>query len=217
MSDFFQEVTEELRSDQLRELWRRFGKYVIGIAVAIVIVTIVNEVYSEYRTTNLEAVAERYLAATDLIAADEQEAALLALSEIADEDGGGFGILARLEEAGIYARSGETENAIAAYTEIAEDGGVPARFQQYAALTVALHLIRTNDFDDATAWLAPLMSDKSIWRIPATELYAFALFSRGDRAAAHDIYQGLLMDPLASENVKARVTDMVAITNSVSN
>ncbi len=39
MSDIFREVDEDLRREQFKRLWDRFGTYVIGLAVLIVVVT----------------------------------------------------------------------------------------------------------------------------------------------------------------------------------
>jgi len=38
VSDVFREVDEELRRDRLMALWKRFGPYLIGAAVALVLV-----------------------------------------------------------------------------------------------------------------------------------------------------------------------------------
>ena len=38
MSDIFREVDEDLRREQYKKLWERFGSYVIGLAVLIVVV-----------------------------------------------------------------------------------------------------------------------------------------------------------------------------------
>ena len=37
MSDIFREVDEDLRREQYKRLWDRFGGYVIGLAVLIVV------------------------------------------------------------------------------------------------------------------------------------------------------------------------------------
>ena len=37
MSDIFREVDEDLRHEQYKKLWDRFGIYVIGLAVLIVL------------------------------------------------------------------------------------------------------------------------------------------------------------------------------------
>ena len=39
LSDIFREIDEELRRDSLAQLWKKYGHYVIGLAVLIVIAT----------------------------------------------------------------------------------------------------------------------------------------------------------------------------------
>ncbi len=39
MSDIFREVEEEVRREQAKKLWDRYGAYVIGVAVLLVAVT----------------------------------------------------------------------------------------------------------------------------------------------------------------------------------
>ena len=39
MSDVFKEVDEDLRREQLKSIWDRFGAYIIGAAVLIVVAT----------------------------------------------------------------------------------------------------------------------------------------------------------------------------------
>jgi hypothetical protein len=37
MNDFIHEINQELREERNRALWKRYGKYVIAMAVAIVV------------------------------------------------------------------------------------------------------------------------------------------------------------------------------------
>lgn len=46
--NIFREIDEELRSDRMRNLWRRFAPFVIGGAIAIVALVAVNEGWSWY-------------------------------------------------------------------------------------------------------------------------------------------------------------------------
>ena len=39
MSDIFREIDEELRRDNFAKLWERYGQYLIGLAVLIVLIT----------------------------------------------------------------------------------------------------------------------------------------------------------------------------------
>ena len=60
MTDIFDEVTAELRRDQSSALWRRYGRYVIGAAVAVVLIVASVIAYDSWKTAGQEAASERY-------------------------------------------------------------------------------------------------------------------------------------------------------------
>ena len=62
----FREVDEELRGDRLRNLWRRFGPYVIGAAVAIVLLVAVNEGWSWWQGSQAAAASDKFYAALEI-------------------------------------------------------------------------------------------------------------------------------------------------------
>ena len=51
----FREVDEELRGDRLRSFWKRFGPWVIGGAVAIVVLVALNEGWAWWQNSNSPA------------------------------------------------------------------------------------------------------------------------------------------------------------------
>ena len=65
--NIFQEIDEELRSDRMRALWRRFGPFVIGAAVAVVVIVAVNEGWTWYHANNAAQSSDELYAAFDAI------------------------------------------------------------------------------------------------------------------------------------------------------
>lgn len=83
---FIREVNEELRSDQFRGAWKRYGRFVIGLAVLIVVATAGERVYSAWQASRASASGDQFLAATDLAKANKQDDALAALATL-EKDG----------------------------------------------------------------------------------------------------------------------------------
>src|SRR5690606_20556257 len=63
--NIFREIDEELRSDRMRALWRRFGPFVIGAAVAIVVLVAANEGWSWYTKSRSASASEELYAALE--------------------------------------------------------------------------------------------------------------------------------------------------------
>ena len=60
MGDLFREVDEELRSDRFQEFWNRYGKILIGVAVAIVLATGGYRYYEYYTAKQAAEAGDRY-------------------------------------------------------------------------------------------------------------------------------------------------------------
>ena len=68
MSDdsFIREVDEELRSDRVQEFWDKYGKLVIGVAVAIVVVTGGYRFYEYYTGQQAAEAGDAFMEAVTL-------------------------------------------------------------------------------------------------------------------------------------------------------
>jgi hypothetical protein len=210
VSDIFQEVDEELRRENFAKLWARFGKYVIALAVLIVLATAGVTQWRQYQKHQREAEGARYVAALDLARAGKDKDAADAFSVIARQAGGGHGMLARLEEAAMKARSGDTAGAVQLYGAVAADTSVDPIYRDVATLLAAQYGLDTGDPKAIIAQLAPLTSATNPWHPTALELTALAQLKSGDKAAARATYKRIADDLSAPQNLRARATEMIA-------
>ena len=79
MSDIFREVDEDLRREQYKRLWDRFGGYVIGLAVLIVVAVGGYKAWEWWENSRAAASGDRFLAALMLSEEGKHEEAIAAL------------------------------------------------------------------------------------------------------------------------------------------
>ena len=60
---FLREIDEELRQEHYEKLWKRYGKYVIGAAVALVVTVAGYQTWRSSVTESRRAEGERFAAA----------------------------------------------------------------------------------------------------------------------------------------------------------
>ncbi len=89
VSDIFREIDEELRRDNLLKLWQRYGKYVIALAVVLVVATALVVGWREYRLRQRQAEGVRYAAALDLVPQGKTKDAAAAFAAMAQTATGG--------------------------------------------------------------------------------------------------------------------------------
>lgn len=209
VADIFREVDEELRRDRAAQLWKKYGRYVIGGAVAVVLATLAYQLWQTWdRERRLER-SERFTAALQLAVGHDGDAAVLALAELGGPDGG-YGTLAAFERARILAEQGRREEALAIWDELSGDTASGRALQAAATLFYVMHQIDDGDPAALRAKLQPLVIAGNGFRPTARELMAVLALRQGDREQARQIYTELADDLDAPPGLRARAAQMVA-------
>src|SRR6185437_4056327 len=125
MSDetIFSEVSEELRRDRMHKAWRRYGPYLIGAAVLVVLVVAANEGWSWFQSGNASRSSDQFYAALDVENGGDLAAAQKALDQVIAQGSGQYPLLAKFKQASLLARQGKNDAALAAYDALASGQG----------------------------------------------------------------------------------------------
>ena len=209
MSDIFREIEEELRRDNLRKLWSRYGRYVIAAAVLVLVVAGAIVAWRDHQLSERRAQSTRYASAFALARGGKETDAVKVFQAIAKE-GGGYAVLASFEEAAWLAKLGDRKAAIAIYDRLAAASELDPSFRDLAVLLSVMQGMPESDPRQTIERLAPLTASDNSWRPTALELTALARFNSGDRNGALDLYKSLSDDPTAPPGVRARAAEMAA-------
>jgi predicted negative regulator of RcsB-dependent stress response len=136
VSDIFQEVDEEVRREQLKKLWDRYGNFVVAAAIIVVAAIGAWRGYQWWEAKKAAETGAAFEAAVTLADGGKHSEAEAAFAKIVADGTSGYRHLARLREAAELAHV-DRKAAIAAYEKIAGDGAVGPVLQDLAALRAA--------------------------------------------------------------------------------
>jgi len=207
----FREVEEDLRADQMRKLWQRYGGYVIGTAVLIVAVVAGFQGWTAWQASVRADEAQRYFTAVQ--AGVPVDDALLALAR---EGQTGYAALAALQRANSLAEAGKTAEAIAAYDAVSSDGRLPGAIREAAAMVAALYAMDVESETSLRGRLTPLTEDGGAWRFMALELLALLDLRSGNTDAARQAFTELSQAREAPAGVRARASERLVMMGAAS-
>ena len=98
MSDIFQEVDEEVRREQLKKLWDRYGNYVVAALILVVAGVAAWRGYAWWEAKKAAEAGAGFEAASTLAEAGKRSEAEAAFGKIAADGTSGYRHLARLRE-----------------------------------------------------------------------------------------------------------------------
>lgn len=206
---FFREVNEELRSDQLRYVWKRYGKVVIGIAALIVVGTAAYRGYDYWETHNASQSGDRFIAALQLASQNKNDEALAALSAIEKDGTGSYPVLAKLRTASVQANKGDAAAAIATFEAVGNDGEAPQAIRDLAKLRAAWLLIDTGTYDQVAAQAEGMTAQGHMLANSAREALGLAAYKAGNMAQAKQWFKQIADDGTAPRNVANRAQIML--------
>lgn len=201
--NIFREVDEELRSDRMRRFWRQFGPFVIGAAIAIVLLVAVNEGWAWWQNSRAAASSDQLYAALELADGGDVEAAQTALDELAVAGSGGYPTLARFREAGLIAANGDAEAAVAAYDALATSESNP-RLRELALVMAANLLVDGGTLADVESRVAAIAVEGNPLRNAAREVFGLAQVKAGEMTGAQATFEAILNDPLTRNSQRQR-------------
>ena len=210
MSDIFQEIDEELRRENFAKLWQRYGGYLIGLAVLIVVAVAAVVGWRAYQLRVHQVEGERYSLALDLARQGKDKDATDVFAELGRQAHGGHATLARLEEAALKAKGGDTKGAVALYDALGADSAADPAYRDLAKLLAAQYELKDGDPKAVIARVAPLTSATSPWHPTALELMALAQLKAGNKTEARAVYQRIADDLAAPQGLRARAAEMAA-------
>lgn len=210
MSDVFQEIEEELRRDKAAELWKRYGNYVFGAAIAIVIGTAGYVAWRDYTHKQAIAQSTAYFSAAAPGASADPQKEILALDAVARESSGSYAALARLREAGLKAAQGDRDGATALYRTVSEDNSAPQELRDAARVLAGMQSADKASAAELDAQLKSLRGDAGPWRFSAIEVEALAALRAGDTAKARELFAKISDDPAAPTAMRGRAAEMIA-------
>jgi hypothetical protein len=208
VADIFEEVDEDLKQENYKKLWDRYGRYIIAVMVLIVAGTAGHVGWKSYVQKQQLAYSERFNAAIDQAKEGNLAQASGALAQLAGDANAGYAMLARFREAALRRENGEAAAAVDIYDTLADDGSIEPLYRSLASLLAVMAQLETGDPAALTARLKPLAADGP-WRHTANEYFGVLALRQNDVAAARTHFQAVADDAAAPQGARQRAAELL--------
>ncbi len=206
---FIREVNEELRSDQVRNAWKRYSRIIIGVAALIVVGTAGHRLWDHWDTTQASGAGDQFLAALKLADEGKRDEAETALQALEKDGYGAYGLLARFRGASVFAEKGDPAAAITAFKAIGDDQSVPEAVRNAARIRAAWLMVDTGTYEQVSAEVEAMATPANAMRHAAREALGLAAYKAGDMVRAREWFEQITEDAETPRNTSARAQMML--------
>jgi hypothetical protein len=213
VSDIFREVDEEVRREQLKKLWDRWGNYLLAVAILVVLGIAAWRAWDWWETKKAQEAGTAFEAALASAQAGKHEEAETAFARIAADSPSGYRTLARFREAAELSLR-DRAAAVKAYDALAADNRLGQTLQDLAAVRAALLLVDSAPASEIQKRLEPPTAPERPFRHSARELIALAAWRSGDVQTAKRWFDMILTDAETPSGTRSRIEMMMALADA---
>lgn len=211
IDNLIEEVDQDMRKDRALVLARRYGPYAVSLALGVVIAIAGVMTWRHYKAEREMERSAVYTEALDAIGRGDAAESQRLLSEMtAFAPSSGYGVLARIQDAGLKAKAGDLAGAAAIYDTLANDSKVDPLFRDLGTVLYGLVALDTVDPALLAPRLKPLADGKGPWRFTALEVSGYLALKTGDKAGARDLFSRIANDAQAPEEARGRAAAMAS-------
>ncbi|MDB5427147.1 MAG: hypothetical protein JWP23_1463 [Phenylobacterium sp.] len=206
MTDLFEEVEEQLRSDRYRTLVRKAAPWVLALAAAALAAALGVWGWQQYNQQVTGTASEQYATALAGLAQGDQAKAVQLWGEVAKSPSKAYKSLALMQLGAARIAGGKPEDVKAAVSlfDQAAAAAPDDLIGDAARLKSAFAILDTAPFAEVEGRLSPLMKDGHPYRVQAREALAFAKLMKGDAAGARSDFVVVSLLPDAPESARQR-------------
>lgn len=217
--NFIREVNEELRSDAASAIWKKYGKIIIGLAVAIIVGVAGNVGYDNWRDGQAAASGDIFLEGLTQARDGQQDDALATFKQLEESGYGAYPVLARLRAATVLADKGDAADAIDMFNAVAADSSVPDAIRDIAKIRAGYLIVDYGTYDEASALVEVLTDTENAMRHSAREILGLAAFKAGDLTQARQWFDLIAADTATPGQIADRgqiILDLISSRTSAS-
>lgn len=213
MSDIFQEVDEEVRREQLKKLWERYGNLLIAACVLLVAAVGGWRAYEHFEAKKAAEAGVAFQAAAVLATEGKNKEAEEAFAKIAASAPASYRMLARFREGAEIARH-DAKAAVAIYDRLAADSSLGRVLQDLAAVQAGTLLVDTAPYDELVRRLEPLTAADRTFRHSARNLLALAAWRAKDMTAMRKWSDMVLADAETPSGTRGQIQMLMALAEA---
>jgi hypothetical protein len=212
--DFFNEVDEDLRAQETRDLARKYLPWAAGVVVAGLVVAGGFWGWQSWTRSEAAAASVAYDRGVQALERQDTAAADAAFTEAAGKSSTAYKALALMQRAALALRDGKRDAAVKLFDEAAKVGKGQPIIADGAALKAAYVLMDTSPYAAIEARLQPLTEEGRPYRPLALEALAMAKLANGKTAEARTqlVALSLLLD--APDGVRERSQATIQMIDS---
>ena len=197
-------LDEDLRQDKVARLWKAYGKYLVSLAVFIILAIAGYRFIEHMNEENREQASELYELASEAGRTGDKKAAIELFSDERFNETIGYAIISKLKKATLAKSNNDPEGMAIVLKQIVTNEEIPSYLRNLARLKLI-----ASDSDNYISQLDALIEGDGPWKFLALELKGGMELEVGNLKEARSIFEELTIEADTPNNMRRRASEIL--------
>ena len=209
---FILEVNEELKNERIRDIWNRYGLYIVAVVIIALTAAVSFETFKSWHDKKYQKVSDVYAVAVAMQNQGKYDESLRILQDLEKNAGNSiYEQLAVLQSANILAEQDKMAEAADTLQKFVSRDDVNKSLRDVAIIKLASYQLENKPYEEIETMLKPLIEENGNWTAIAQEMLAMAAIYAKNFEQAQELYGKIAASDNAPEELKSRAKDMLLI------
>ena len=207
---FLREVDDELRRDELKGFWKRWGRWLIGGIVGGLALFAGYLWWESDKAAKAGADGETLAKALETLSSSDTPEAEAQLKSLTTAKNPGYRASAKLAVAALALQRGRPDVAAKAFGDVANDESLAQPWRDLALIRQTMTELDTLKPDAVIARLKPLAVSGNAWFGSAGEMAAISYIKLGQPQLAEKLFADIAKDESVPQSIRSRAVQMTS-------
>tara|TARA_B110000483_G_C18168334_1_gene532282 strand:- start:601 stop:1245 length:645 start_codon:yes stop_codon:yes gene_type:complete len=212
MANIFNEIDEDIRKEKYKNLWDKFGKYLIGLILLIVIIFSANQFNQLNSISKNKKVLEMYFNATEEIEKNQIETAENYFEKIYSESNKTLAAFSKFKLSSFYYLNDKKEKSQNELISLYNDSSIDDLYRELALYKYMLISLDSSTIEELKLELASLPIINKKFEPYFQEIFAIKYLLLNQNDKANIIFKDLMLDNSTPFDLKIRLEKLLLIS-----
>ena len=213
MANIFNEVDEDIRKERYQNLWSKYGKYVIGFLILIVIIFSLTQYLQSKNISDNKNILDIYYTAVESIEKNQLDLADQNLNIVYNEKNKTLAAISSIKLSQVYLEDNQKNKALSLLEDIYNNNSLESIYRELALYKYIIINFENIEVDNIENMIGSIKNNNKIFDLYFQEMIGIKHLTSGDTKKANSIFTNLSLDENTPFDLRMRLDKLIQIAN----
>ena len=213
MANIFNEVDEDIRKERYQNLWSKYGKYIIGFLLLIVIVFSLTQYLQSKNTSDNKKILDTYFSALENIEKNQLDLANQNLNIVYNKKNKILAAISGIKLSQVYLEDNQKNKASSLLEDIYNNNSLESIYRELALYKYIMINFENIDVINIENMIDSIESNSNVFSLYFQEIIGIKHLTLGNAKKANSIFKNLSLDENTPFDLRMRLDKLIQIAS----